>query len=539
MGKSIFISYKNDGEGNNFAARLCDDIEKMGYSVYFNSHEKSAGAFPERLRKSVEECEDFILILSKGCLNQLMKHQPIDWIREELLCAKKNEKNIIPIVIGQAQIPCRKEDLPESIAFLIDLEMVPLPEQYTTAPINLLLALLKSKPESDKYRFVANGNELYDVHEDFCSIYEKAENGDLGAMYELACMYYYGLASKKDGEADINQVEASKWLKRIVEYGRREGEITDCIISANVMLANLYYSGNVCQEEQSFKKCFDILWDIQNKCMEDENDFFSQDFERNVFMMTQGMGSQFEFSKLVNYFEEHHQEEYSTNTKSCIAKFYMDYGMYDKAVTIMESIADHHPEVEYRLGMLYLRGVHNNPPKPDVYRAEHYLTSAAEMGHVDALHALGLLNFRGQYGYRQNTNRARNYLRLAAEKGHKGAQYDYAWLCRYGIGGERDIAEAVKYHEKAALQGHVLSMTELALLYQEEECRDYHKAFTWAELSAATGNRQGEFILANLYMLGRGCEADMDKAMCYYKKSYEKGMYQAKMMMDKCKEKMM
>lgn len=28
MNKDIFISYKKDGEGNNFAARLYEDLEK-------------------------------------------------------------------------------------------------------------------------------------------------------------------------------------------------------------------------------------------------------------------------------------------------------------------------------------------------------------------------------------------------------------------------------------------------------------------------------------------------------------------------------
>ena len=36
MNKDIFISYKNDGEGNNFAARICSDLEKLGYEVYYN-----------------------------------------------------------------------------------------------------------------------------------------------------------------------------------------------------------------------------------------------------------------------------------------------------------------------------------------------------------------------------------------------------------------------------------------------------------------------------------------------------------------------
>lgn len=48
--RDIFISYKNDGEGRNFAARLCEDLKKAGYTVYYNPNEQHAGSFPERLR---------------------------------------------------------------------------------------------------------------------------------------------------------------------------------------------------------------------------------------------------------------------------------------------------------------------------------------------------------------------------------------------------------------------------------------------------------------------------------------------------------
>lgn len=54
MTKDIFISYKNDGEGNNFSARLKQDLEKEGYAVYFNSHEQIPGAFPERLENAIK-----------------------------------------------------------------------------------------------------------------------------------------------------------------------------------------------------------------------------------------------------------------------------------------------------------------------------------------------------------------------------------------------------------------------------------------------------------------------------------------------------
>ena len=122
----------------------------------------------------------------------------------------------------------------------------------------------------------------------------------------------------------------------------------------------------------------------------------------------------------------------------------------------MESVADNYPDIDYRLGTIYLQGLHSTPPQPDIYRAEHYFSNAAYSGHLDALHALGLMNFRGQYGYRQNLKKARDYYREAAQKGHRGAQYDYAWMCKYGLGGEKNISEAILYFEKSASQGHVL-----------------------------------------------------------------------------------
>ena len=106
-------------------------------------------------------------------------------------------------------------------------------------------------------------------------------------------------------------------------------------------------------------------------------------------------------------------------------------------------------------------------------------------------------------------------------------------MCKYGLGGEKSIQEAILYFEKAALQGHVLCRAELATLYQELECRDYRKAFEWAEMSAMAGDRWGEFILGNFYLFGRGCEAQPDMAIIYYKKAYAHGLYQAKIMLDR------
>ncbi len=62
--KDIFISYRNDGVGNNFATRIANDLKESGYSVYFNPDEARSGDFPERLKQAISICKDFICIVT-------------------------------------------------------------------------------------------------------------------------------------------------------------------------------------------------------------------------------------------------------------------------------------------------------------------------------------------------------------------------------------------------------------------------------------------------------------------------------------------
>lgn len=212
--KDIFISYKNDGEGNNFAARICADLEKLGYNVYYNPNEQHAGSFPDRLKNAVESCKDFLLILTQACLEQLIRHDKIDWVREELLAAYRNNKNIIPLLMPGVSMPKDKEDVPEDLRFLPDKDAVNIFEPYDKSPFDNILGWIKSKPEQELYKRTSNSNPTYDVHSDFLTTLEKAEQGNVEAMYEVGCMYFYGFASIENSEAMVDYAEAGKWLKK-------------------------------------------------------------------------------------------------------------------------------------------------------------------------------------------------------------------------------------------------------------------------------------------------------------------------------------
>lgn len=92
MKKDIFISYRNDGVGSNFAARITSDLRNSGYSVYFNPDEARSDDFPERLKQAIESCKDFICIVTETYISQLKQNDKICWVRDELLYAKKLEK---------------------------------------------------------------------------------------------------------------------------------------------------------------------------------------------------------------------------------------------------------------------------------------------------------------------------------------------------------------------------------------------------------------------------------------------------------------
>ena len=518
--KDIFISYKNDGEGRYFAEKLSNTLKEQGFSVYYNSDEQHAGSFPKRLSEAIENCKDFLLVLSQACLDQLIRYEKVDWVREEITIAQKNGKNIVPLLMPGVTMPKDKDDMPEQLQFLPHEDAVNVSDPFDKSPLDCLLGYIKSSPANrEMYSDIANNSSLYNVQDDFNETLAKAKDGNVEAMYEVGCMYYYGFASESDNNAKVDYNEAGKWLKKVSES---EHELA---YKADIMIGKLYYAGLMPYEEQSFKKCIEYYEKSGNAIP-------GVYYERVGFMRSESVGLDFDFEQILKFFDSC-ESNCSNTTKNNMAKFYMNYGLFDKAIEILESIDECYPDAEYKLGLLYQRGLHRQPPMPDVYRAEHHFQKAAAKNHLDSIHALGLLNFRATNGYKKNFAQARAYFKNAAEKGHRGAQYDYAWMCAYGLGGNRDIETAIIYFETSAKKGHILSIRELVTLYQLEEHRNYQKAFEWANKGSEAGDAICEFVLGNLYFFGRGCESDINKAMINYQKALKQGIYQAEIMINR------
>ena len=337
-----------------------------------------------------------------------------------------------------------------------------------------------------------------------------AESGDTEAMYEAGLMYFYGIGNS----AGRNFKEAYRYLRQVAS-----GD-TEYADKAKVFLSKMYYYGEVPDQKQSFKESFRLRKSI------DQERIPGLYFNQLAFMILDGLGCDYPFEE-TDSFVKGSSPYLSNEAKLALANYYLRFGDYESAVSLLESIEENHPESQYILGELYFRGLHKSPPEPDPYKAIDCFYNAAESGYTDAFFMIGIINFRGSNGYRQNLNRARENFYKGAKAKHKRAQYYYAWMCRHGLGGERNNKEALDYFLMGAQQGHVFCMQELALLYQEPECKDYISAFKWAKKGTESGDLLCEFILGVLYYEGKGCPCDIDKALYHLKHAADHGIYEA------------
>ena len=109
----IFISYRREG-GFETAHYFYERLTRDGYSVTFDIDALRNGRFDEALLSRIDECTDFIVILSRGCFDRSIdpSYPPEnDWLRRELSYALEHRKNVIPIMLaGFSSFPANLPD---------------------------------------------------------------------------------------------------------------------------------------------------------------------------------------------------------------------------------------------------------------------------------------------------------------------------------------------------------------------------------------------------------------------------------------------
>lgn len=136
----VFISYRRDG-GESTAKMLRDQLVSLNYRVFFDVESLRSGDFNVALFSVIEECRDFLLVLSPGALDRCENEN--DWVRLEIEHALGNNLNVVPIMLRRFTFP---EKLPQSIEPIRYKNGLEANYQFFDAFIQRLQSFLLSRP---------------------------------------------------------------------------------------------------------------------------------------------------------------------------------------------------------------------------------------------------------------------------------------------------------------------------------------------------------------------------------------------------------
>lgn len=98
----VFISYRREG-GDISAKLICESLKNRGFTVFYDFDSLSGGYFDERILDAIRGCNDFVLVLPPNSLDRCVN--PDDWVRQEIACAMKYKKNIVPVMLPGFTFP--------------------------------------------------------------------------------------------------------------------------------------------------------------------------------------------------------------------------------------------------------------------------------------------------------------------------------------------------------------------------------------------------------------------------------------------------
>ena len=144
---------------------------------------------------------------------------------------------------------------------------------------------------------------------------------------------------------------------------------------------------------------------------------------------------------------------------------------------------------------------------------------------IGKMHCYGL-------GTEQDYEKAFQWFLKSAQEGNKFAQYSLANLYYYGNGVEKDLSQAFLWYQKSASQGQPYASYAAAQMYSKgeyvaenkETAQRYYKAALSGFLELESKDQADDnlfYKIGVMYKNGLGTEADISKAIDYFKRSAE------------------
>ena len=144
---------------------------------------------------------------------------------------------------------------------------------------------------------------------------------------------------------------------------------------------------------------------------------------------------------------------------------------------------------------------------------------------IGKMHCYGL-------GTEQDYEKAFEWFLKSAQEGNKFAQYSLANLYYYGNGVEKDLSQALLWYRKSSEQGQPYAPYAVAQMYDkgeyvsqsEETAQRYYKVALSGFLELESKDQADDnlfYKIGVMYKNGLGTEADISKAIDYFKRSAE------------------
>ncbi len=126
LNHDVFISYRRSDK--QLAALTYYFLENMGYDVWWdaslNCEVMVDNEYPTIIDTIIENCKDFILLVTEKTFESDKINDEDDWIHREIKCALSNKRHIIPLQLDSKSLP---KNLPEDITSLTRKMIYPFP----------------------------------------------------------------------------------------------------------------------------------------------------------------------------------------------------------------------------------------------------------------------------------------------------------------------------------------------------------------------------------------------------------------------------
>ena len=157
-------------------------------------------------------------------------------------------------------------------------------------------------------------------------------------------------------------------------------------------------------------------------------------------------------------------------------------------------------------------------PKDDAHRLAMIHARVAKKD-PDAINFLGHKYYQGDLGLQKDKRKAVELWTEAAELGSVHAFFNLGVDHYYGRGVQQDMAKAIHFHEKAAMQGHVDSRHILGCIEGQEG--NYDRAVRHHLISAKMGDEDSLGTIKRAFMDGIASKEQYAEALRGYQQAVE------------------